>query len=76
MEKQKVLEIISLSKEKGVSEKEICIQLGINPKNLYYYKKKYDLIECGRGKSINSKKKRKYNINDDFFHIPNLLNSY
>lgn len=76
MEKQDVENVILKSKEIGISEKDICINLGINPKNLYYYKKKYDLLENTRGKSINSRKKREYYINDNFFEIPNLLNSY
>lgn len=76
MEKEKVEEIILLSKERHCSEKEICIEFGINPKQLYYYKKKYNLVECGRGKSVNSRKVRTYNINDNFFTVVDQCNSY
>ena len=76
MKKEEVLNVINQSKERNVSEKEICEELEINYKMLYYYKKKYNLLENTRGKSINSKKQREYNINDNFFSVPNINNSY
>ena len=76
MKKEEVLNVINQSKERNVSEKEICAELEINYKMLYYYKKKYSLLENTRGKSINSKKQREYNINDNFFSVPNINNSY
>ena len=76
MTEKEVLNIINQSKEKNVSEKEICVELNINYKSLYYFKKKYNLLENTRGKSVNSRKHREYYINDNFFEIPNLINSY
>ena len=76
MEKQLVEEIIEKALLDNVSEKQICINLGLNPKNLYYYKKKYNIEICSRGKNINSKKKREFLVNDNFFELPNLINSY
>lgn len=76
MKKEEVLNIINQSKERNVSEKEICEELKVTYKNLYYYKKKYELLENTRGKSVNSRKQREYEINDNFFEVPNLINSY
>ena len=76
MKKEKVLNVINQSKERNISEQEVCKELKINYKMLYYYKKKYNLLENNRGKSINSKKRREYNIDDNFFSIPNINNSY
>ena len=69
MEKQLVEEIIEKALLDNVSEKQICINLGLNPKNLYYYKKKYNIEICSRGKNINSKKKREFLVNDNFFDL-------
>lgn len=76
MEKETVLLILEESKRRECSEKEICIEMGINPKNLYHYKKKYNIEISSRGKNPNSKKKRDFNVNDSFFKEITILSSY
>lgn len=76
MEKETVLKIIKLSKERKVSEKEICIELGVSYKILYYYKIKFNIKTTSRGKNPNSRIKRIYNINDEYFNKFNTLSAY
>jgi hypothetical protein len=60
--------VLTLSKEKNITEKAACLQLKLPYKNLYYHKKKYNKETSSRGKNPNCRKKRKYNINDDAFN--------
>lgn len=76
MKKELVEEILKKSKDLGISEKEVCSQVGAPYKSLYYYKKKYGITTQSRGKNINSKKKRVYNINDNYFSDFTLNNCY
>ena len=61
-----VEKIIEESIEKGVYEKQICVNYGITPGTLSYYKKKYNL-SYRKGKHPNSKGKRIYNVDDNYF---------
>lgn len=76
MNKDELIEILNISKERGITEKQVCIEKNIKCKNLYYTKKKFGLLTCSRGKNENSKKQRVYNVDDNFFETPNLSNSY
>lgn len=63
--------------QEGLTQKEIANLLGVNPKVISYHLIKNNIIEkFGRGKNPSSNKKRVYDINDNFFGIPNLINSY
>ena len=76
MEKETILKIIKLSKERKTSEKEICTELGVCYKTLYYYKIKFNIKTTSRGKNPNSRTKRTYSINDNFFNRFNTLSAY
>lgn len=76
MNKEKLIEIIEYSQQNNISEKESCEKYGENPKIVYYYKKKYNLLSYSRGKNPNSKAKRKHEINDYFFSNITLLTCY
>lgn len=76
MNKEELIEILNISKERGITEKQVCIEKNIKCENLYYSKKKFGLLTYSRGKNTNSKKQRLYNVDDNFFETPKLLNCY
>lgn len=71
-----ILKIIEDSKIRDISEKELCIELNINPKLLYYYKKKFNIKTTTRGKNFNSRKKREFTVNDKYFNELSLESCY
>lgn len=76
MDEKTLIKILEVVKNEKLSEKDASIKvLGVEVK-LYYYKKKFNLLEYKVGKNPNSAKKREFEVNDTFFHIPNKLNSY
>lgn len=76
MNKEDVENVVMLSKETGRTEKEIMLETYPHFKynSLYHFKKKFNIPILTPRKSFS--RKRKYNVNDDFFESPSLLNSY
>ena len=61
-----VKEIVQEALNTNSYEKDICIKRGINPKTFSSYKKKYNLTS-EKGKHSGSRKKRKFQVNDNYF---------
>ena len=69
--------ILNYSQTNKLSEKESAIYFGVSPKSLRYYKKKYGfkINPIGKGE-FTYRQKRIYNVNDNFFEKPDVLNCY
>lgn len=69
--------ILNYSQTNKLSEKESAIYFGVSPKSLRYYKKKYGfkINPIGKGE-FTHRQKRIYNVNDNFFEKPDVLNCY
>ena len=78
MFKKEIIEkIIKVSNETKTPEKIVCVQYGVKPGSLGYYKRKYGIKTNPIGKApCTARLKRKKNVNDSFFNKPNILNSY
>ena len=75
--KDTILKIIQYSKAHNVSEKYACNVYGVRYNTLYYFKKKYSIEVNQIGNAQNTARKcRIFNLNDEFFKVPNLTNSY
>lgn len=71
--KEEILNIINYSKNNNISYPKACAALGYSEKmNISAYKKKYNIIDKSKGENP----LRKYNVNDNFFSEPNILNCY
>lgn len=77
MTKELIEEILEYSKTNCIPEKEAAKHFNVNGKMLHYYKKKFNIPVNPTGNAqFTARKKRKNNVNDIFFNIPNKLNCY
>ena len=76
MTKDVLLEILTLSENKDIPEKDAAFEIIGKRMNLNHYKKKYGIPVYAPGKSKHSRGKRKHNINDDYFSVYTLENCY
>lgn len=74
--KEFIESILKYSQTNKISEKDAAKHFGLS-QSLYYYKKKYGLKMNPIGKgTFTYRQKRIYNVNDNFFETPDVLNSY
>lgn len=75
--KEFIESVLNYSQTNKVSEKESAIHFGIEPKRFRYYKKKYGfkINPIGKGEYTH-RQERIYNVNDNFFENPDILNCY
>lgn len=75
--KEFIESVLNYSQTNKVSEKESAIHFGIKPKRFRYYKKKYGfkINPIGKGE-FTHRQERIYNVNDNFFETPDILNCY
>lgn len=76
MTKETLLEILRVSEEKNIPEKDAALEVIGKRICLNYYKKKYGIKRYKPGESKHSWHKRKHGVNDDFFSDYTLENCY
>lgn len=77
MTKEILEQILQLSKEKQIPEKQACIEILGKEIQLSYYKKKFGIELNSTGNAeFTARRERKYKINDTFFFNINEINSY
>ena len=75
--KEFIESILNYSLTNKIPEKEASKYFNLNPNQLRYYKKKYGFKMNPVGKGLFTYRlQRKYNVNDNFFENPDILNSY
>lgn len=77
MTEETLKQILHLSKEKQIPEKQACLEILGKEVQLSYYKKKFgiELNSIGNAE-FTARRERKYKINDHFFSIISEVNSY
>ncbi len=77
MTKEVLKQILQLSKEKQIPEKQACLEILGKEVQLSYYKKKFGIELNSTGNAeFTARRERKYKINDNFFSSINEINSY
>lgn len=77
MTKEILEQILQLSKEKQIPEKQACIEILGKEIQLSYYKKKFGVELNSTGNAeFTARRERKYKINDNFFSSITEINSY
>ena len=77
MTKEELMTILRYAEDNNVSQQTACVNLGYKRfTNISRFKKIYGLNERGTNTNYTGLKKRKYNVDDDFFETPNELNCY
>lgn len=77
MTKEILEQILQLSKERQIPEKQACIEVFGKEVQLSYYKKKFGIELNSTGNAeFTARKERKYRINDNFFSTINEVSSY
>ena len=77
MTKEDVLKIINYSDKNNISEKESSNILGYHCAGLSYYKHKFNIAVNPIGNAkFTHRFNRKFDVNDNFFSHPSILNSY
>lgn len=75
--KEFIESILNYSFINKIPEKEASEYFNLNPKQLRYYKKKYGFKMNPVGKGLFTyRPQRKYNVDDNFFETPDVLNCY
>lgn len=77
MTKGLIEEILEYSKTNCIPEKEAAKHFNVNAKMMHYYKKKFSIPLNPIGNApFTARTKRKNDVDDNFFQIPNKLNCY
>ena len=75
--KEEVIKILEFCKTHNLSRNNACKELGYPEyTNIGRYIKKYSIQVYEKNNNPTGYKARKYNVDDYFFHIPNVINSY
>ena len=77
MEKSTLEQILKISKEKNISEKQACLEITGKEIQLSYYKKKFGIKLNPMGKApFTARVSRNHIVNDEFFSTITDINSY